>query len=449
MNESGEVRMEARLLSNKLGGDIADVQRKIEQNLGTTGKGGSVSQAAKNIGRAPTPTASSLAMLKALNPAFRAAALAQHPELAAIWGEGGKGGKITNASAAFSGGGFKGYKIGDEYTGSTLAKIHALGTMGGHAAQEKGKSDMDRAKFIKDATFAMMPLFNPTSVWGNLFASRQIFSGLTQTKFGQGLVGKLGMGTGTGASALAAGGTVGVLLAVGLAIKALTKAIHESIKAYQDAPKLYAKALTSGLGLQFVSKRSILADIMGVSEQEVIKYAYAFNYLNPKIEWASNIMAKTTTTLTAVGWEWKVVFKDFTALMADIAVKNAPILLKLANGFENLFKRIDDAINKHPALAKMMLSPLYALDWVGSKLAGKPAGTKGWEAKAPPPISFMKQLPASSWERMGLVLGGGMGANPAKETAHNTKTMAQDIKKLVSYVARSGGAPTFNLQNAP
>jgi hypothetical protein len=68
---------------------------------------------------------------------------------------------------------------------------------------------------------------------------------------------------------------------------------------------------------------------------------------------------------------------------------------------------------------------------------------------APPPISFMKQLPASSWERMGLVLGGGMGTNPAKETAKNTHEMAHDIKKLVSYVARSGGAPTFNLQNAP
>jgi hypothetical protein len=50
---------------------------------------------------------------------------------------------------------------------------------------------------------------------------------------------------------------------------------------------------------------------------------------------------------------------------------------------------------------------------------------------------------------MGLVIGAGMGGSPASQTAHNTKSIAQDMKKLVSYVARGGGAGTFNLQNAP
>lgn len=344
-----------------------------------------------------------------------------------------------------------------ETGGADLAKVNAMGSFGAYGgkpppilADIKAKMDMDRAKFIKDATFAMMPLFNPTSVWGNLFATRQIFSGLSQTKTGQGIVGKFGMGTGTAATAGVAGGIVGALLLMGLSIKALSKIMHESIAAYKDAPKLYAKAMTSGLGLKFVAKRSMLADIMGVSEQEVIKYGYAFQYLNPKIEWASAIMAKTNTNLTSVGWSFKVVGNDMKAMFSTIANDAAPAMRKFLDGLHNVIEDTTEFYNKHKKEAaaaitttRWLLNPLEPLlsKWVSSK--GKDSGA------APQPLSFMKQLPASSWEKMGLVIGGSSGQNPAMQTAHNTKSMAQDLKKLVSYVARSGGAPVFNIPNLP
>jgi hypothetical protein len=271
------------------------------------------------------------------------------------------------------------------------------------------------------------------------------------------------MGTGTGVTALAAGGTVGVLLAVGLAIKALTKTMKESIMAYKDAPKLYAKALTSGLGLQFVSKRSILADIMGVSEQEVIKYAYAFNYLNPKISWASDIMAKTNANLTSVGWSFKILSTDMSALFAKIAndgskgirqfVLALDELVKMAGNFYDKYGKPTVEVGKSigGAISDMIfgkgITNLGRLGLMGMKVLGAKADI----GAAPPPISFMKQLPASSWERMGLVIGGGGGANPAKQTANNTFRSARLLEGIEELLKRIAGQPSkpFNLQNMP
>ena len=355
-----------------------------------------------------------------------------------------------------------------ETGGADLAKVNAMGSFGAYGgkpppiiADLKAKMNMDRAKFIKDATFAMMPLFNPTSVWGNLFATRQIFSGLAQTKTGQGLVGRLGMGTGTGATALAAGGTVGVLLAVGLAIKGLAKVMHESIQAYKDAPKLYAKAMTSGLGLKFVSKRSMLADIMGVSMEDVVRYGAAFQYLNPRIEWASTVLANTNRNLTSVGWGFKIVGYDLKAMFATMADKAAPAFREFNAGLATMIEEMTTWSEKHPKAAKAGI-------WAGIGAATGPAGlayssiAKGifdivsWFGKgkggspAPAPLSFMKQLPASSWEKMGLILGNHIGGgNPQQQTANNTKRSADTLAEIKRAITKNGGIFHLNFaQNA-
>ena len=415
--QEGEVRAQFRLLGDNVKGDVAKIQGDIQSQIKQSGKGTPLSQVNRDLeaniafghgGKGGMGKVSSK-MLAAMSPEDRAWVLSR-----------GSGG---------GGGGFKGKPP------PILADL---------------KAKMDRAKFIKDATFAMMPLFNPTSVWGNLFASRQIFSAFSSTKTGLGLMGKAGL-AGTGGAALATGGVVGVLLAVGLAIKGLAKVMHESVQAYKDAPKLYAKAMTSGLGLKFVSKRSMLAEIMGVSEQEVIKYGYAFQYLNPKIEWASSIMAKTNTNLTSVGWSFKILGENTKAMFADIADKAAPAMRIFADGLGEIIKEITDWIDKHQsAMAKIELGAAFALAGTAGMQFGLDVMKRGKDSgPAPQPQSWMKQLPASSWEKMGLVIGGGGGANPAMQTAHNTKSMAQDMKKLVSYLARGSGAGTFNLQNAP
>lgn len=301
----------------------------------------------------------------------------------------------------------------------------------------------DMASFMANATFGMMPLMNPTSPWSLLFGTRQLFKGFSGTKTGQGIMGGLGL-RGAGGAAAMTGGVVAGLMAVGIAIKGLIKVMHESIRAYQEAPKLYAKAMTSGLSLKFVTKRSMLAEIMGVSIEDVSRFGIQMQFLNPKIEWASSVLANTNRNLTSVGWSFKIVGNDFKAMFARIANDGAPALRKFLDG---LHKIIITSTGFYDLISKQLGGKFMGALWSG--MLGFPLSIGTDMGAAPAPLSFMKQLPASSWEKMGLVIGGGGGSNPAMQTAHNTKSMAQDMKKLVSYVARGGGAGTFNLQNAP
>jgi hypothetical protein len=285
---------------------------------------------------------------------------------------------------------------------------------------KKQMMGLDRSKFMKDATFAMMPLFNPTSVWGNLFASRQIFSAFSGTKTGGNIMRKMGL-SGTGGAVVAAGGTVSALLVVGLAIKALTKTMHEVMKAYQSEGTNYAKALTSGLGIGFVTKRSMLADIMGVSEVDVVKFGAAMTYLNPKIEWASGILAKTNANLTSVGWNFKVLQNDMGAAFATIANDAAPALRQFIDGLYIIVKKSTEFYN----FMSRALPHFDAPPWLVKFLVGPIMGMGKDTGPAPMAQSWMKQMPGSSWEHMGLVIGGGGGNNPAQITARNTSRLVQ------------------------
>jgi len=51
---------------------------------------------------------------------------------------------------------------------------------------------------------------------------------------------------------------------------------------------------------------------------------------------------------------------------------------------------------------------------------------------APSPVAYMKQLPASQWEHMGLIIGGS-GTNYAKDTAKNTAKMVQLLEKVYAF----------------
>ena len=55
--------------------------------------------------------------------------------------------------------------------------------------------------------------------------------------------------------------------------------------------------------------------------------------------------------------------------------------------------------------------------------------------KAPEPQAQMKQMPASSWEKMGLVIGGGGGTNYAQQTAKNTEKSNSLLGKIANALA--------------
>lgn len=253
-----------------------------------------------------------------------------------------------------------------------------------------------------------------------------------------------------------------------LGFKIFKVAVDSFAKVIENAKTLYAKSLSSGLGLGLVSRRSALASILGVSEVEVIKFGMALNYLNSKIQTSTAILANTATNLASVSWEASIFklnlsaigaqmmsvigggFSDFLkglnlfmeTLMKTDAVMAIAEVLKfsfvglsdamqvvfiaiggLVEGFQViadtmtwLMHIINNLIAKIPGAGKLGFKPIDTTHDFDKSVAGANAllaqaqhlwDSNGKISGVPSPQSMMKQLPASTWERMGLVMGGG------------------------------------------
>ena len=156
--------------------------------------------------------------------------------------------------------------------GGVVGKAASKLTSSAIGAEDKAKKAAarvmsDRANFMKDMSFLMMPLMNPGSVWATLFSTRQTFSAFSKTATGKGMVG----GT-LGGAAMATGVLVGAATVLGVALMGLKKIVSETGSAFEYARSSYAKSLMSGgLGVGFSIRRAALADILGVSEKDVFK----------------------------------------------------------------------------------------------------------------------------------------------------------------------------------
>ena len=255
-----------------------------------------------------------------------------------------------------------------------------------------------------------------------------------------------------GKSGGVAGGIFGAGGAMGfaefyLAINLFKKAAETFKQSVTNAGQLYAKSLTTGgLSLGFVSQRSMLAQTMGVSEHDVMQFGKQMEYLNPKLEWASNKIAKTAPALTQVGWAFSVLQNNTKALFADIAYKGAPAMQSFAEQLSTIIKQMDDFVARHPkatrAIAELPNAMLFAL---GLGPDGKTVANNEMSAKKiGNPLAYMKQLPASSLEHAGLVIGGG-GNSPAQQTARNTGNMVKQLQTI----AQKLGATTSGFGLSP
>lgn len=312
------------------------------------------------------------------------------------------------------------------------------------AEKAANKIVRDKAAFMRDMSFLMMPLMNPGSMWGTLFATRQTFGAISNTKMGQGIASRLGMG-GIGGAAILTGAVVGAATALGLAFTALKKSVEGAIAAYDNARREYAKALTSGgLPLGFTVRRAALANVLGVSENEVFQFGRQILYLNDKLTWSNAIIAKTTPDVASVGWEFKILGENLKAMFATMAKEAAPAMKQFTEGINTVVKGITKLISL-PLFQSFLkyaiaVTPggefqiFKGLVGIGKKLgAGVDEGI--------PPTAYMKQLPVGPWERMGLVVGGmGTAGNPAQQTAKNTAEAVKELKGLrKSLIPRSGG----------
>ncbi len=245
-------------------------------------------------------------------------------------------------------------------------------------------------------------------------------------------------GAGTVARLAASAGPAAIAIAaVAAAALVLRKVFQEVTQAIESARRMYARNLSSGFGGAAGTKRALLADVIGVSEQEVYRYGAAIESMGDSLEHASKVLNETNPTLTAVGWEFKILEADMAALWATIATNLAPVIQKVLILFENMAKLFTDLLN-NPLVKQLVFGGLNVMNMIGG-----PAG------RVPPPAQGYNRLTSSTFERMGLVIGSGGAASHAKETAKNTKETAAGVKALLHALApRSGSGgmnPSYNM----
>jgi len=312
-------------------------------------------------------------------------------------------------------------------------EMHGTDLGGIMLANFKKKQLQDANAFKMDMLSLVLPLANPMSPWSTMWGAKNVFKGMNTEHGAAFRASKLGGMEAAGATALLVGGAT----AAGLALKALTITVKQTLAAYENARQIYSKALQNGMGLQWTTKWSLLAQIMGVSEQDVFRFGAQMEYLNPQLEQASKILAQTNPALTQVSWNWKVLLADFSAMAAKIAEKLAPA----ANDF---IDTMDDLVKVFTALIPVVEKLKYASPAWYLWQAMRDHRKNDDPNNMPPPQSWMKQIPASSWEHMGLVIGGGT-RNYAKETAKNTGDMVKYLQRMAMKVPFVTPMGTFNM----
>lgn len=313
--------------------------------------------------------------------------------------------------------------------------------------------------FLKNIGFAAMPLFNPLSPLSILAGFRQggqalgtgpgtAFRGQVGSMLGgMGLRGLGGAVGGFGASSpFVASGvlTVGAV-AAGLSLKALANVAKTTAAAFDEAKGIYSATMRSGgLPLGMVTQRSAVAKAMGVSMEEMDHYSNVVAQVGWKFRHSSEILASTAPALMMASVNMEAVKREFKALGAVIADSIAPAVNLLAMslqgllaGVQALFKAFFDYMMTIPRIFK---SVLENLPFVGGTMKKAFAGLVGG---VDTPEASTKRLPASAWEKMGLVIGTGAGANYAKDTAANTKRIAEILS------GRGSEKPAFNPGGMP
>lgn len=301
---------------------------------------------------------------------------------------------------------------------------------------------------------------------------------------------------GTGVGGPLGGAIAGVLTKMNPAVAAVTAgmtalryAAAHTAEAFERARGIYAKSVSSGFGVGQTVQRNMLAQAIGVSENDIYQYGAAIAQLNGKLAVAMRTITQTNGPLTAVAWDFSVLGENLKALWAKIAAAMAPAvdeLVNLISAFAKLnilsgnatvlgteigflidyFTKLVAVISLIPATFQLAMTVILdsvrsladgIQNYLASTKLGKLMGVdhvqgQGFKdtkdafsaykdilktivtnPKMPDsgtPMAFMKQLPASNWEHMGLQIGAGGGQNYQQQTAANTKKTNAILDKL-------------------
>lgn len=251
-------------------------------------------------------------------------------------------------------------------------------------------------------------------------------------------------------------------------IRLLRFAIDETADAAQRSKMLYARTMQSGFGIGMQTQRESLAAVLGVGENDVYRFGFAVNYLNGKLAEANKVIAESNPTLTKLSWETGVMKKNFEALKDSITSILAPaiesITKRISDSAQEMATAINEGRKKWEAAGEFQkqqqnkfsgfaveryfkegdapLNPSgykFTIDGMDFTKSFEPKFAKfleGFKPKSgiPNPNAFMNQMPASSWERMGLIVGGGGGTNYQKDIAKNTAQALQYLSQLPKFI---------------
>lgn len=216
--------------------------------------------------------------------------------------------------------------------------------------------------------------------------------------------------------------------AVALQFVALRRVLSE----YNDAAALYSKALRSGgLSISYTAGKANLSSVLGVSEEDVLNYAQAVQYIGPKISQATRLQVEYNSTMTATAWEMRAAQQNLKSVWTVLAGEAAPAIRVFASAVNELAASSASAV-KSP-YGKTLLSVLFPTMALGASFGSLGQG-------APALTANMSRTPASSWERMGLGMGYGSGNSLLIQNTRRTATGVENLKAVLEKLANLVGA---------
>ena len=236
-----------------------------------------------------------------------------------------------------------------------------------------------------------------------------------------------------------AGGAGIAIMATVSALMALKRAANEVQRSFERAASIYARQLQSGgISGGLMAQRSGLASVIGVGEHEVWQYGKAVAYLNTRLAFSAKINAETNRNVTGAAWSIRLLGEDMKALAMVAADTLAPAIrtvIEAMRPFIQTFGKtfgvlLGKALEGAMIFAfNMAFGPWGGVAYQNMKRHGSDPGP------APSVAASAKRMQSSPWERMGMVIGQGIGGNPLKATERNTRSAAQTLKEIKAFLA--------------
>jgi len=262
-----------------------------------------------------------------------------------------------------------------------------------------------------------------------------------------------------------------------VALKSLSVTVNGLMDSFKKARDIYSKSLTSGLGVSMTTKMGALSQIIGVSEEEVLKFGAAISYIYPQIEDTIKVLEETNGPLAEIQMNIEIlklkflavssvitssmiaeinefidsisafldVFKDSDIIQGFVgtAIKALELVGLLISaiviviqvfyeGIKGIFTLLFNLLSKIPGLGFMHSTMQTKLPDMLSDIKKQAKTFAGYGDKTsgglPQVQSSMKQIPASAWEKMGLVIGG---------RGNTTNELIRQSNKHLSIIAAS------------